>query len=77
MAGIQDPAKDSGVILNPQELIDYTHKERPSAQARQLDALGIPHRPRLDGSLIVLWEDVRGAQNARPAPRIPRLRLDA
>lgn len=65
------------MILTPQELIDLTLKERPSAQTRQLDFLGIPHRPRLDGSLIVLWDDVCGAQNARPAPRMPRVRLDA
>lgn len=69
------------MILTPQELVEYTKKERPSAQARQLDFLGVPHKPRLDGSLIVFWEDVRAAQGVQrarePAPRMPRVRLDA
>ncbi|HSX77255.1 MAG TPA: DUF4224 domain-containing protein [Candidatus Saccharimonadia bacterium] len=64
------------MILSAQELIDLTLKERPSAQRRELEFLGIASKPRKDGSLIVLWEDVRGTQN-NSKPREPQLRLDA
>jgi hypothetical protein len=64
------------VILSPQDLFELTRKERPSAQKRELDFMGIASKPRKDGSLVVLWEDVRGKQN-NPQPREPQLRLDA
>lgn len=41
------------MILTPDELVALTRKQRPSAQARVLTALGIPFDPRPDGSLIV------------------------
>jgi hypothetical protein len=63
------------MILTPKELIDLTRKTRPGWQARELDHLGIPHRARSDGTLVVLWEDVRATQDVRP--REPQLRLDA
>lgn len=64
------------MILSPEDLISLTRKERPSAQRRELDFLGIPSKPRKDGSLVVLWEDVRATQNVKPA-RAPQLRMDA
>lgn len=64
------------MILSPQELINLTLKERPSAQKRELDFMGIPSKPRKDGSLVVLWDDVRGTQNTHKT-REPQLRLDA
>ena len=64
------------MILSPEDLVDLTLKDRPSAQRRELEFLGIPFKPRKDGSLIVLWEDVRGTQN-NSSPREPQVRLDA
>jgi hypothetical protein len=42
------------ITVTPQDLKTLTDRERPSAQARVLVRLGIPHRRRPDGSLIVL-----------------------
>lgn len=63
------------MILTPGEVEALTKKERPGWQARELDHLGIPYRRRSDGSLLVLWDDVRATQDVRP--REPTLRLDA
>lgn len=63
--------------LSPQELIDLTQRERPSAQRKVLEHLGIPSRARPDGTLLVLRSDVQATQDVRPARREPRLRLDA
>lgn len=41
------------IVLSEDELRALTKKVRPSAQARVLKALAIPHKPRPDGSLIV------------------------
>lgn len=62
-------------VLSPQELQELTQRVRPGWQRRQLDHLGIPYKPRTDGSLIVFWEDVRGPHNPQPR-REPQLRLD-
>lgn len=43
-----------GFVLSTEELLSYTGKTRPSAQARVLTAWGIPYRRRPDGSLAVL-----------------------
>jgi hypothetical protein len=40
--------------LTPAELADLTGKQRASAQARELEAMGIAHRRRRDGSIAVL-----------------------
>lgn len=64
------------MILTPQDLIELTGKAKYAAQKRELDHLGIPAKLRRDGSLLVLWEDVRATQNVRPARR-PQLRMDA
>jgi hypothetical protein len=63
------------MILTPQEIVDLTLKERPSAQARELAHLGVPCRPRTDGSLVVLWDDVRTHTQTSPRTREPQLRL--
>ena len=64
------------MILTPQELIELTQWERPSAQLRELEHLGIPARPRRDGTLVVLWDDVRASNHeAAPKRREPQLRL--
>jgi len=42
------------ITVTPQDLKTLTDRERPSAQARVPARLGIPHRRRPDGSLIVL-----------------------
>lgn len=63
------------MILSREELIELTHKKRNGAQKRELDALGIPAKPRSDGSLIVFWEDVRATHNPQPVRREPVLRL--
>ena len=47
-------AATDAITVTPADLKAFTGKERPSAQARALARLGIPHRARLDGSLIVL-----------------------
>ena len=45
---------DAVLAVPLHELVALTDRERPSAQARVLSRLGIPHRRRPDGSLIVL-----------------------
>lgn len=68
------------MILTPEELIALTGRKYAPAQARELDFLGIPHRPRRDGSLVVLKIHVEIAQthelsdDQRPEPQ---LRFDA
>jgi Domain of unknown function (DUF4224) len=64
------------VLLTADELVELTKKARPTAQKRELDFLGIPARLRSDGSLVVLWEDVRATQGVKPARREPQLRIE-
>lgn len=40
--------------LSPVELCELTGKLRASAQARELEAMGVPYRLRRDGSVAVL-----------------------
>lgn len=42
------------LFLSKQDLIDLTGYKKPSAQARALNAMGIEHRIRPDGAVIVL-----------------------
>lgn len=65
------------MILTHEELVLLTGKDRPGWQRRELEFLGIPCKPRSDGSLIVFWEDVRAVQGVQSARREPQLRLDA
>jgi Domain of unknown function (DUF4224) len=59
--------------LTPAELVDATGFTQPAAQARELAHLGIPHRRRRDGRVLVLREDVR--QGKSEGERRPQLRL--
>ena len=66
------------MVLTPDELVSLTTEERRSAQRRVLEALGIPHKVRPDGSLVVLRVAVEIALGhvGSPAPvRRPQLRL--
>jgi hypothetical protein len=61
------------IVLTAQELVELTKKVRPSAQARVLHALGIPSKPRPDGSLVVYRIHVEtptpaGARLPSPVP---------
>lgn len=42
------------MFLTPDELIELTGKRRRDAQVRALRFMGIEHRPRPDGSVVVL-----------------------
>lgn len=39
--------------LTDAELADATHRQKPAAQARSLDAMGVPYKRRIDGTLLV------------------------
>lgn len=41
------------MFLTSEEVIDLTGKKRPSAQVRALRGMGIEHRVRADGKVIV------------------------
>lgn len=45
---------DMLLCLTPAELCNLTRRVRHAAQARELNAMGIPYRTRRDGSLVVL-----------------------
>jgi hypothetical protein len=49
------------MFLTAAELAELTGKDRGSAQCRVLNALGIPHRRRPDGKVIVLREAAQDA----------------
>lgn len=61
------------ICLSDEEIRELTRKRQHGAQARELHRLGIPCRPRSDGSLIVLRIHVE-VQTARPT-REPQLHL--
>jgi hypothetical protein len=42
------------IVLTDAEIRDVTRKKRPSAQVRALRAMGIAHRMRPDGTVMVL-----------------------
>lgn len=48
-------------ILSHEDIVVLTRKQRPTAQARYLTHLGIDHRFRPDGTLLVLSDCVRRA----------------
>lgn len=69
------------LCLSCEELEDLTGKSRASAQARALQALGIAHRRRADGSVVVLRIHAETIPGGPPAPSAtlpaePRLDLD-
>lgn len=48
----------SSLFLTPEEINDLTGRSRRDAQARALNAMGITHRARPDGSLVVSRDHV-------------------
>lgn len=42
------------MFLTPEELVELTHRTRYGAQVRMLRAMGIEHRQRADGSVVVV-----------------------
>lgn len=70
------------MLLTVQEVRDLTGMQRPSAQARALQSMGIECRRRPDGSVVVLRtvvEAVLGGGMVQPKVKAeilePRLRL--
>ncbi len=63
------------LILDKKELEELTGKIRPSAQARELNAMGIDFRQRRDGSIVVLRSDV--SNDPKHSARLPTLNLEA
>ena len=66
------------MVLTPDDLVALTAKVRCSAQRRVLEALGIPHKVRPDGSLVVLRVAVEvalGHVGSGAPVRRPRLHL--
>lgn len=58
------------ILQSPEKLVALTGKKRYRAQARVLDALGIPYKARPDGSLVVF---INETSQERPSP--PKVRL--
>lgn len=46
------------MYLSTEELIELTHRKRPSAQRRALKSMGIDNLVRPDGTLVVLRSSV-------------------
>lgn len=60
------------VCLTDKELAELTERERPSAQAKVLKALGIPYQARPgSGRLIVYRESLPIGSPGRPRQRTP------
>lgn len=55
------------LCLTQTEVADLTRKQKYSAQARELDFMGIPYTARRDGSLAVLRIHVEVMQSRQPA----------
>jgi hypothetical protein len=62
------------MILNRDDLVELTQRQKPSAQARVLEALGINYKRRPDGSLVVFIQDIHAPTQARQTA--PKLRLE-
>jgi hypothetical protein len=62
------------LTLSEKELYELTKKERPSAQAKVLAFMGIPYKPRPDGSLAVyrihLFHETQEKEHQAPALRL-------
>lgn len=55
------------MILTPAQLVSVTKKVRPKAQARVLRELGVPFKPRPDGTLLVSQASVEAFISGKPA----------
>ncbi len=45
-------------VLSPEELVILTGKKYHSAQIKELNHMGISHRSRVDGSVVVIRSDL-------------------
>lgn len=63
------------ICLTNKEIQELTNRKYYAAQARELDHLGIPYKPRTDGSLIVLRVHVEVEQKRKVATE-PQLHLN-
>lgn len=66
------------MFLTQNEIAELTGRTQRNAQARELDAIGIPYKRRRDNSLVVLRmcvEATFGASNARIEFSEPQLHL--
>lgn len=55
------------LVLSDTEIVELTRKRRPSAQVRALRHLGIDHKQRADGSILVArshFEDLHKATSS-------------
>ena len=57
-AGHSPGLRSYGDVLSPQELANLTGKKYHSAQIRELNHMGISHRTRVDGSVVVVRADL-------------------
>ena len=58
------------MVLSDRDLVDLTHKVRPSAQARVLRYMRVRFRTRPDGTIAVMLIEA-----VKPAKREPELRM--
>lgn len=63
------------MILTDDALHALTKRSRFTAQAKELNVMGIPFRRRSDGSLVVLEEDLHASEKNRSSSS--KLRLPA
>ncbi|HEX7080367.1 MAG TPA: DUF4224 domain-containing protein [Gammaproteobacteria bacterium] len=56
------------LTLSDDELVELTGKKRPSAQARALRIMGIDHRIRPDGKVVVLRAQLEQAFGVKRRP---------
>lgn len=63
------------MILAESEIVEITGKCRWSAQAKELEHMGIPYRRRTDGKVIVFKEEITNAKAEKTRPRSPRMCL--
>lgn len=61
------------MFLTDDALFQLTKRTKWTAQARELNALGVPYRRRSDGSLVVLEEDLHATKKKGQAPSKLRL----
>lgn len=67
----------AAVMLAAADVEALTGRKRPSAQARQLAAMGIPFRRRTDGTIVVLLSDLDRGQTPEVRPTPPAVRIPA
>lgn len=64
----------AAVFLNGDEIAQLTGKKRHTTQQRVLNAMGIAHKPRPDGTIVVLRshvEKIFGGKAAEPMKKEP------